>query len=604
MSRSARVFVSYRREDTRHVAGRLADRLVERFQVFMDMDTIEPGTDFTDVIRRAVNDCDVFLSVIGTQWTTVADDRGLRRLDDPSDWVVAETAAALQRNAPVIPVLVDGARMPARSELPDVLASLASRQGMTLRHESFSSDVGRLIAAIDKRVRATATTAPTAGQQAAAVNPASVEADYTAGLAAFFAQRWDQAIDLFQRVLSQQPDHQAAADRLAEARRHQQLTTWNSQADRAAAEGRWSDAVVLLENIRSLDPDYPDLTRRLQAATRERHVAELETDIRTLAAAGQWPAVVAAGQELASLDPNRADPDGLVMRAQVALAESRRLHLSALYTTAGQAEAAGRVNEAIQALEEITRLDPANADAARRLHALRAQQAAWPQSPPTRSQSTPPQVAGFATPLMQPPTPPGPPDQAAPGPAVPPPRQKRFPVWIAAVVAGLVIVAVVVSVVVINALQKGRGETIDVAVSASVSRGIRRRHLRRLPRPTTRATCAPISQPTYARVAPITRHPRATRWRSSWSAHCAASQLVRVCLPRSGTSSSPTMRRWTRHMRRTFAGTSPRETAPRTGRRWTSRRRRRGRSYRADSCTATRLMAQRPSRGRMTLCTS
>ena len=43
MSGYARVFVSYRREDTRHVAGRLADRLVERFQVFMDMDTIEPA---------------------------------------------------------------------------------------------------------------------------------------------------------------------------------------------------------------------------------------------------------------------------------------------------------------------------------------------------------------------------------------------------------------------------------------------------------------------------------------------------------------------------------------------------------------------------------
>ena len=508
----------------------------------------------------------------------MADERGLRRLDDPSDWVVAETAAALRRNAPVIPVLVDGARMPARSELPDVLASLASRQGMTLRYESFSSDVGRLIAAIDKRVRATAaaTIAPAAaaGQQVAAVNPATVEADYTAGLAAFFAQRWDQAIDPFQRVLSQQPDHQAAADRLAEARRHQQLTTWNSQADRAAVDGRWSDAVVLLENIRSLDPEYPDLSRRLQAATRKRHVAELETDIHTLAAAGQWPAVVAAGQELAALDPNRADPDGLVTRAQAALAESRRLHLAALYSTAGQAEAAGRVNEAMQALEEITRLDPANADAAQRLHALRAQQAAWPQSSPTRSQPPPPQVAGFATPLMQPPTPPGPPDQAAPGPAVPPPPQKRFPVWIAAVVAGLVIVAVVVSVVVINALQKGR-----VKPSASQCRHlsrerIRRLHLRRLrvrlPRPTTRATCAPMSQPTYARVAPITRHPRGTRWRSSWSRHCDASKLVPVCLRRSGTSNSPITRRWTRRTRRTFAGVSPRETAPRTGRRWTS----------------------------------
>ena len=267
MSGSARVFVSYRREDTRHVAGRLADRLVERFQVFMDMDTIEPGTDFTDVIRRAVNDCDVFLSIIGTQWTTADDENGRRRLDDPNDWVVAETATALQRKVPVIPVLVDGARMPVRTELPDVLASLASRQGMTLRHESFSSDVGRLIAAIEKRVGTPAAPPARDEHQPAQTNPAAVEADYTAGLAAFFAQRWDQAIELFQRVLSQQPNHQAAADRLAEARRHQQLATWNSQADRAAAEGRWSDAVVLLENIRSLDPDYADLSRRLFDAT-------------------------------------------------------------------------------------------------------------------------------------------------------------------------------------------------------------------------------------------------------------------------------------------------------------------------------------------------
>jgi tetratricopeptide (TPR) repeat protein len=112
---------------------------------------------------------------------------------------------------------------------------------------SRSSDVGRLIAAIEKRV-GTPTAPPARDEhQPAQTNPAAVEADYTAGLAAFFTQHWDQAIELFQRVLSQQPNHQAAADRLAEARRHQQLATWNSQADRAAAEGRWSDAVVLLE---------------------------------------------------------------------------------------------------------------------------------------------------------------------------------------------------------------------------------------------------------------------------------------------------------------------------------------------------------------------
>src|SRR5918997_355442 len=221
MSRTARVFVSYRRQDTRHVAGRLADRLVEHFDVFMDMDTIEPGTDFTDVIRQAVENCDIFLSVIGASWTTVQTEQGQRRLDDSADWVVTETAIALQRGVPVIPVLVDGATMPARAELPPDLAPLASRQAVTIRHESFTSDVNHLIGAIERRLERTP----------AAANPAPAP---------------------------------------AEDRRTTQLAAWSDQADRAAGEGRWADAAILLENIHSLDPNYPDLARRLQVATARR----------------------------------------------------------------------------------------------------------------------------------------------------------------------------------------------------------------------------------------------------------------------------------------------------------------------------------------------
>ena len=192
MGRTARVFVSYRRQDTRHVAGRLADRLVEHFDVFMDMDTIEPGTDFTDVIRQAVENCDIFLSVIGASWTTVLGEQGQRRLDDSADWVVAETGVALQRGVPVIPVLVDGAEMPTRAELPPDLAALASRQAVTIRHESFTSDVNHLIAAIERRLERTPT-APT-------------------------------------------PTPTPAAEP-AEDRRTAQLAAWSGQADRAAAEG-------------------------------------------------------------------------------------------------------------------------------------------------------------------------------------------------------------------------------------------------------------------------------------------------------------------------------------------------------------------------------
>lgn len=81
------VFVSYRREDSGDAAGRLADRLVDRLgadRVFMDVDAIEPGMDYVEVLTRAVAACDVLVAVIGPGWLSAADKAG-RRLDDPHD---------------------------------------------------------------------------------------------------------------------------------------------------------------------------------------------------------------------------------------------------------------------------------------------------------------------------------------------------------------------------------------------------------------------------------------------------------------------------------------------------------------------------------------
>jgi TIR domain len=144
-----KVFLSYRRADTQHVAGRAADRLADRFELFMDMDTIPPGVDFTDYVRRAVGNCDVLLAFIGERWLSMTDSTGRRRIDDPQDWVVQEITAALHRGVPVIPVLVDDATMPSRYELPEALAALANRQAVPLRYGSFSADLTRLMAGID-----------------------------------------------------------------------------------------------------------------------------------------------------------------------------------------------------------------------------------------------------------------------------------------------------------------------------------------------------------------------------------------------------------------------------------------------------------------------
>jgi hypothetical protein len=148
-----RIFVSYRREETAYPAGWLFDRLAEHFggsQVFKDVDSIEPGDDFVQVITAAVGSCDVLLALIGDQWLTITDAHGRRRLDNPDDFVRLEIEAALARDVRVIPIIVEGARMPRADELPDSLAKLVRRQALELSPSRFDFDTNRLLRVLDK----------------------------------------------------------------------------------------------------------------------------------------------------------------------------------------------------------------------------------------------------------------------------------------------------------------------------------------------------------------------------------------------------------------------------------------------------------------------
>ena len=148
-----RIFISYRREETAYSAGWLYDRLAARFaddQVFKDVDSIELGDDFVEVISSAVGSCDVLLALIGDRWLTITDEDGQRRLDDPNDFVRVEIEAALTRNVRVIPILVEGARMPRAAELPPSLARLVRRQALELSPARFDFDTGRLLRVLDK----------------------------------------------------------------------------------------------------------------------------------------------------------------------------------------------------------------------------------------------------------------------------------------------------------------------------------------------------------------------------------------------------------------------------------------------------------------------
>jgi TIR domain len=142
-----RLFISYRREDAAGDAGRLADHLHRRFgkdRVFLDIDTIDPGTDFVRVLQTSLQETAAVLVVIGPRWTSLRNTAGVRRLESPHDFVRLEVEAVLGRDIPVVPVLVQGATMPRAEDLPASLAPLVTRQAASLDHAEFHDDAERL----------------------------------------------------------------------------------------------------------------------------------------------------------------------------------------------------------------------------------------------------------------------------------------------------------------------------------------------------------------------------------------------------------------------------------------------------------------------------
>ena len=152
-SSSYGIFLSYRREDATPYARLLQSELTGRFPdapVFMDLDSIEPGLDFAEVIERAVGSCAVLVVLMGRQWATLANEGGQRRLDDPDDFVRSEVQTALERGVRVIPVLVDDARPLRRQELPAELHKLPRLNAHTLSYARYKYDTDQLVDLIQR----------------------------------------------------------------------------------------------------------------------------------------------------------------------------------------------------------------------------------------------------------------------------------------------------------------------------------------------------------------------------------------------------------------------------------------------------------------------
>ncbi len=144
----AGIFVSYRRDDSQGFAGRLADDLIEIFgpdRVFRDIE-IPIGSDFSDVLQRAIAASDVLLVVIGRNWAGSRADGESTRLFEPTDWVRTEIEAALVQGKQVIPVLVSGATMPAADSLPATIQSLSRMHAASMSDRHWDAEVRELAA--------------------------------------------------------------------------------------------------------------------------------------------------------------------------------------------------------------------------------------------------------------------------------------------------------------------------------------------------------------------------------------------------------------------------------------------------------------------------
>lgn len=279
------ILINYRREDSLGSTGRLYDRFIEHFsreQVFMDVDAIEPGVDFIEVIEQAVASCEVFIAVIGPHWISVTDKKGQRRLENPEDFVRLEIVSALERNIRVIPVLVEGAKMPKASDLPIPLKPLARRNAIEISHARFDIDANRLIQAIERtfdQIERAKIAKEAAKRKKEEEKQIKIETAIKEAKSAAKRDDWKTARKNYREILSLQPDHKIAQIGLRKAQHKQMVADLYGQALLYQDTGEHEKTLSTLKRLQGLDESYEDVEERIkniEASRKEKGVRQGE----------------------------------------------------------------------------------------------------------------------------------------------------------------------------------------------------------------------------------------------------------------------------------------------------------------------------------------
>jgi outer membrane protein assembly factor BamD (BamD/ComL family) len=177
---------------------------------------------------------------------------------------------------------------------------------------------------------------------------------YTEGLAAFYTEDWERACHLFQAILSEQPNHRNAAEKLEESDCQRQYARLYAQASDAYQKENWQAAIQALEELTQKSAGYKDAAQLLRDVRKREQLTELYAEAKALHAARQWRAVVRVFEQIAVLQPNYPDADGLLTSAQKEVAELERVgELNEQYGHALREMDAGHWLEARRLLEIV-----------------------------------------------------------------------------------------------------------------------------------------------------------------------------------------------------------------------------------------------------------
>ncbi|MCT9869717.1 CHAT domain-containing protein [Paenarthrobacter aurescens] len=157
---------------------------------------------------------------------------------------------------------------------------------------------------------------------AQAMKRAQLRALYVQASAELRARRFEQAVELFEDLLTLEPGYRDATALKDNARHRLELARTYREALEAEEAGDWlaaADGFAVVQD----DPAYPEAAARRQECERRQRISDLQGELRYHSSLGSWEAVLDVSDELAAVDAGATDPDGLATAARAEIEKAR-----------------------------------------------------------------------------------------------------------------------------------------------------------------------------------------------------------------------------------------------------------------------------------------